>query len=120
MNNLDNDSGLLPSMSYRNHFQQEMYSNSSLLKSIGRDEEDSGHINFIMQKGQFTDERYLFSGGEKEKKTPGLGGPEDTERSAGRYKSSAQRQDSGPFQLAGGANKNNSLSNITSTFKIEK
>ena len=49
----DHDSSMLANISYRNHF-QDLYSNSSILKSIGREEEDLANINMMQQ--QNTDE----------------------------------------------------------------
>ena len=72
-NDLDGESGMLPIISYRNHF-QDVYSNSSLLKSIGRDEEDSANLNFMThQHQQLTEENRNFTSAANEKKTPGLG-----------------------------------------------
>lgn len=82
---MDGDSGILPNISYRNHF-QDIYSNSSLLKSIGREEEDSGHLNFITHQQLTEDHRVARddTGGRDEKKTPGLGA-----EASGKLKSSS-------------------------------
>ena len=73
------------------------------MKSIGRDEEDSGNINLMMNQ------QFIASDHANEKKTPGLGIDTDMDRSGS----------GGPFAMAN--NKNNTSSgNVTSTFKIEK
>ena len=84
-NDLEGDSGILPNISYRNHF-QDIYSNSSLLKSIGRDEGDSADLNNFMthQHQQLTEDNRNFTSAANDKRTPGLG-----VEASGKHKSSS-------------------------------
>lgn len=83
----DHDSSMLANISYRNHF-QDLYSNSSILKSIGREEEDLANINMMQQ--QNTDEHQLIN--TNGARTPDLGVDEavSDQRKSGGAKNSSQ------------------------------